>query len=483
MAGLALLRRRAWSVCLCLFAGWMVGLALAHWLPPRYRAHATLLWTPRAGNPAASLLDRAGQVLRPDRLAPVLAAYPTFGLPRRLTAQALSRRLLADIRPQLPAGAENGVIFDLSLSARQPDLAAAMLRSIVALFTQPAAAPPRPAGTTPSPSPALQRARAQLAAARTEWNKFQASHLGFSPAQAASDAALQATLRQELAEARQAWAQAKAEAARQMQSLAALPPPHAPAPSSPPPSDLALTKLHDLEAQLTQLRKRYTENYPGVQRLESEIAVLRRQLPEHPPAPPTPAADTAEISAWNDLVAQLKANRALAERQVAASQKRIAALEKQSAAVELRLRAAPEWNRQAAALQQALQQAQTAVQVAQAPPPPVSLPNSPFVVLRAPSLPLRPYFPDPFLFGIAGLLAGLAAGIEWAQYRDRHDARLWDEMTAARWCEAPLLPGIPPLLSRGERRWRTARSWLETGAMALLFGLLVAGNVMLYLRR
>lgn len=453
---------------------------------------------------AARLQLLVNQILAPAQLERVIAADhldaqgPVQGGLDQLTARMREQIRVEPLPPVDPRARLQPTSFQITYTERDPRLAAKVASALADLFLERHRAVAPAAGAGAPVALALTQAARQRSVQEDKLRAFIAAHPDFAPDRAAADQALLSALEASLAQASQSLHQAEVEAKRvDDRALALVAPTSVSSPAAQPhaPLDPLKQRLTDLKAQLARLRTRYTEQYPDVQRLEREInavqALRARQAAASRNALVQPsAAPTSGGRSRAALAAQLKTERQAGEREVALRNSQIAQLEGQVAQVRNRIQQAPLLDRQWAELSGAVAQAQSVyqealarVQAAQAGAAALDPPatdSSEFRLLEPPTPPRRPYFPNPLLFSAAGLLIGLALGLNWAALRERRGRRIHAEQQAAALCAAPLLPGIPPLLTRAERRRQAWLQLLHVTSAALMVGVIAAANLALY---
>src|SRR5208337_1726671 len=84
-----------------------------------------------------------------------------------------------------------------------------------------------------------------------------------------------------------------------------------------------------------------------------------------------------------------------------------------------------------------------------------------FRIIDRPSLPMKPTSPDHVKISLAGLAAGIAAGVALAFLVETRDHSLRDEQELRRIFAFPLMIGVPLLLSKVEERRRSRAKVLE----------------------
>jgi succinoglycan biosynthesis transport protein ExoP len=493
----ALLRRRRWWIAGSIVGVWGLALALAAWLPPRYRSQATLLITPAqvpatvvgppAGGDDALLEQITQQVLSRPRLARLAARWQVFA-PGTSREQAGERmRQAVELNWVTAPGERQGsapAAFTVAFNARSPRLAQVVDRQLSQWFIQSnqRARQAQAAGADRFLQSALAASRARLQQRQQALQAFRAQHPDLDPAQAAASAQQLTLLESQQSGAQQLLDQDRQEQTylgsleaeyRQMLDL--------PANQGAAPAVATALDQHiaQLQARLAALRTRYTDRYPEVQRLQAELAAAQRQRRRGDAT----AASPQQVAAMAPLL-QLQSQAQANQLAIRNEQHHLVRLGRRIAAAQAQANAAPVQEQQLAQLEQQDQQAQadydhlTAEQhqarLA------VALDNGPsgahFRLLDPPTRPLRPAFPNPLLFSGLGLALGAALGVLLALARDWSDDRLHGEREARAWAAAPVLGAIPALETPAERRQGRLRSvgqWLLASALLLV---VAAGN-------
>ncbi|MGH9535151.1 MAG: GumC family protein [Terriglobales bacterium] len=495
----ALLGRRRWLVGLTLVVVWALACALAALLPRRFQSQATLLIRP-AQVPATVVAPAAGggeleqvvqEVLRPQRLAALAARLDVFAPPAASPQQAALRMRRAvrlewvtapGERPDSPPAA-----LTLAFTARTPRLAQAVDQQLSAWFIQTnrQARRAQAAGAAHFLAHAVAASGARLASQQQALKAFQALHPELDPQQAAFNAQRLTALEAERTAARQMLDQDQ----QQQLYLASLQAEYrgllsAPAPASAGGVTTALDqRIALLQSQLAALKARYTDRYPEVERLQSELNRAQAQRRSGQTGASAGAATPQQMATMTPLLqmeSQARSNRLAIQNE----KRHLATLAAQIAVYQGRVNAAPVFQQQLTQLEQQTQQAQSeydrlgaeqhqahlAMQLEQGPA------GAHFRLLGPATLPQRPLFPDPILFSALGLILGAAIGIFLALALDWADDRLHGEAEARAWAPAPVLGAIPalptPREQRGARR-RAAWQWAAASVLALV---VLAGN-------
>ena len=422
--------------------------AVAHLLPPRYRA-ATLL---RAEWDAAdeALLRQRGVDLESRR---------TQAVRQRATDRVLLERVLREASPYAAAGHAKGPL-DPQVERLLSDLRVRSMASssfvIEFVHRDPATAARVPnllarelAAGEGHEAPADQptRLETRLAEARRAL-KQKADALG-RQAPAAPRAQAKADESDAVPPDEEAFAEKRAVAASlatarsraERLRLATL----AEARSTAPPTPRQ--ELERLRAELAELRKRYTEEHPDVEKLRRQIMRLEASLPPAASRPPSPQeelrATEVEIEELVARQAQLDARTATAVR----AQPR--PTPPPAAGDPARQQAVLEHERAQQAYQALLEESQAAE--AEARSRASHGPITRFEVLRDAAIPRAPESPDPVLFVLTGALAGLVTGLLAAFVAEHRDRSVKGPEDLENILPVPLLATLPEVRARDRR--------------------------------
>lgn len=103
-----------------------------------------------------------------------------------------------------------------------------------------------------------------------------------------------------------------------------------------------------------------------------------------------------------------------------------------------------------------------------------------FRVADAPSLPTTPISPKRMRLSMAGWVGGLVLGIALAFLIEKLDSRVHAEAQVRRFIPAPLIVGIPMILTAGERRLKIGKIALECTAGLILFASIITIQYYVY---
>ena len=181
------------------------------------------------------------------------------------------------------------------------------------------------------------------------------------------------------------------------------------------------TDLQQMQAQLDDLRSRYTEDYPDVVALKRKIAELKLQQPKTP----APAASDTETSVpaasgpEPDSIVQLRAQLRVIDQEITGRMRDQSRLQAQMGMYQERIQSSPAVLEQYKALTRDYQTAQTNYddllkrmnQSKMASDLEKQQQGEQFRVMDAPNLPDAPTFPNRAVFFLGGLMFGAVIGL------------------------------------------------------------------------
>lgn len=280
----ALWKRRKWLAIGVFAVVFSVLAAVTLTLPNLYRATATILVNPAqvpgqtgTGNGGGDLNARldsiSQQVLSRPRLEDLINRFKLYPRLRRdgslNAAVARMRRDIGFERTQAEQqyGQKSTIAFTLSYQGWQPQTVAEVTNDLASLYLKANTEinQRQAAGTSADLKAQLDQITRKLEAQEAQINAFREQHMGALPEQESSNLSTLNRLNEQLASntTSQVHAMDLREDILKGTSTAGVP-------------DLAL-----LQQQLAQLRTRYTDKYPEVIRVKSEIAALQQQASRH----------------------------------------------------------------------------------------------------------------------------------------------------------------------------------------------------------
>lgn len=491
----ALLKRRRWVIGGAVVLVWALACGLAFWLPPRYQSQATLLLR-RPQVPAAVVGATAAgdnnqleqitqQVLSDGHLAALAQKLQVLAPPAASTAEAAARmRRALELDWVAAPGQRRGdppAALTVAFTARTPQLAQAVDQQLVQWLVQTnqQTRQAQASGAATFLQQALAASATALSARQKALRDFEAQHPDLDPAQAAGLAQRLGQLEAERASTRAALDQAQ----QQQLYLTSLAAEYRGLLNEPANGGGPATALDQriglLESQLAGLKSRYTDQYPEVQRLQSELAAAQSERKNGAHAGATAgAANPAQLAAIAPVL-QIESQARSNQLALRNDRRQLAGLDHQIAALKAEENAAPALQPELTSLQQAVAEAQSQYDALAAEQHQAGLAlalqrgpqGAQFRLLDAPTLAQQPVFPNKLLFSGLGLAAGLAVGLVLALGLEWGDDRLHDAAEAREWSPAPLLGVVGVLATPAERR-RSARGrgwqWALAGALVVV---------------
>lgn len=504
--------RRRWWILGSASVTALAAVLAVYILPNRYSSEATLLVveqqvperyvTPTTTTDVSSALQAMAQdVLSRTRL---LGIIDEFGLYAKEKTRLAPEQLIVLMRRNigiepLPAkpGQRNVNAFKIFFTADTPYLAQQVASRLTSLFITEnlRTREDQAINTTNFLNEQLQSARERLAEQEQRVRDFKMRYLGELPEQQQGNLAILTGLQTQLqntsaslsrAQQQRVYLESLLSGYRDLASRGAALPGDSGARHALTPLELAQTDLARLQSERTRLLSSYTPQHPDVVKVNAEIA-RTETLVEHLKASqalvsekaeaqhtPVNAADTHGESTVAQVKSQLQAN-GLEIENLLKDQKQLKAAISQ---YQDRLNQTPVREQQLAALLRDYellkkdyadllskkQQAQlaTSLEKQQA--------GQQFRLVDAPSLPTVPTSPKRVKISIAGLAAGVFLGLALAFFADGRDRSYHTEHDVRQRFPAPLVVGIPLLLTRSEQRacaWKRALEWVAGSALVL----------------
>lgn len=474
-----------WLLIACAVTCWIVGLVASLVLPAKYRSETVILveqpkvlvqYVPP--NVAIDLQQRlqslTQQILSRTRLTQIIDTVGLYGQkPGQTVSDDLLQRMRNDITIDLIKSSGHGdelSAFKVSYSAPKAALARDVVGQITTLFIDANVHNQQQMSeeTTAFLDNQLNEARKDLENQERLLGEFRSRYLGELPEQLTSNVQILSGLQTRLQSATSGLHQAEQQ---KLYLVSMIGQSKADQPSAdedgsvPAQSENALDRQIDkMKADLADLTARYTPEHPDVVRLREQIAqaeALQRQ------ASTTPASESSTASKSNrrhadlahsslaQLESQLKAN----ELEIANRKQEVQALEKEIDQYQGRLNLTPIREQQLADVSRNHEQSRAnyesllakRLQSGMATDLAKRQEGEQFSILDPPSLPQRPYFPNPLQLSLAGLAIGLAGGLALVFGKDALQPHLYTEAEISRWIAVPVIATVPPLLTWREQ--------------------------------
>jgi succinoglycan biosynthesis transport protein ExoP len=515
---LDLVRRRHLEFLIPLLLGWLAVWGLSWLLPPRYKSTTQIL-VEQPSVPKDYVVSNIGDDIE-DRLQSIqqqiesrtrlLLIIDKFHLyeskHRSFTPDEKVARMIKDIKIDLVRNTGNGAInaFQVSYSAPSPRLAQEVTSELTGQFIHEnqRTLEQESEATTKFMEHQLESARDSLSQQEARVREFQTAHQGELPSQEASNLQILSGLQSQLQNEQDALNTARQQRIYyqslidQYRTLPAA----AKGPEGAPTGLAAIDqKLAQLRGELAELTTRYTDQYPAVQNMKSEIAkteALRKQAVAELSAHATAARGANAASATDaegvaasapllQLQSQLQAN----QTEITNREQEIAQLKARIDSYQARLNAEPTSEAQLADLTRGYEQSQNSYNdllkkkndSAMATSMEKMQEGERFSVLDPPSLPTKPDFPNRLKFCGMGLGAGLVLGLIFAGGLEFFDDRLHNEKDIVKMLPTVIISEIPEVQCPSDLRRGRRRLALGWSVAAIVFTAIVVGSVLSYL--
>jgi polysaccharide biosynthesis transport protein len=500
-------RRRHIHFLVPVLIGWLVVWGSSWILPTRYKS-STLILVEQPTMPASyvapnvneNLQDRlqsiTQQILSRTRLLIIidkLHLYPESKSPDdRVDAmrKAISVDLVQNRNDEITA-------FRVNFSSHDAVLAQKVTGELTQLFISEnnRVRQEQSEGTTNFIEQQLEDARVALAAQEAKVKQFEAAHQGTLPSQQASNLQILGGLQGQLQNQQDSLNTARQQRVYFQSLIESYKNLHASGKSiNGVPADLAVIdeQLAKLGAQLTDLRSRYTESYPDVQRVKKQIEETERQRQQLLAAPQkgttkaTVAGEPAESTPLLQLEGQLQAN----QLEISSRERAIAGLEARINEYQARLNAEPATEQQLADITRGYDQSKanfddlskkknasvmaTSMEQMQQ--------GERFTMLDPPSLPTKPDFPNRLKFSGMGIAAGLGLGCLFVLVLEFFDDRMHGEKEIKALFTVPFLAEIPQIQGVQEDRKEKRKAVLGWALAATIGVVMALGSAISYLR-
>jgi polysaccharide biosynthesis transport protein len=475
-------RRRKW-LALVVFAGTLVaGFMVARHVPSVYESTATVLVEePQTDLASAGRLDRRLQQITQEiqsrsRLEQLMKAYGLYPkLRRRYPADVVVQRMRRDIRtefkaPPVAGGPGQTLAFAITYRAPQPETAARVANALAAVYLQEDV---RIRGRKASEAVQVLKEQVEevsrkLQEQRQKLGAYPDDDPAAAPQQTAVDLAALGRLHADLrstSDERLRALDRRNDILRRM----------AEAETGPAAPVEGLTRLARLKSELVDLRRRFSDKYPDVMRVQAEIAALEAQgAVEKPAAGATPAVPTAALARMKENLAEVDAEIGKLKADEASFRSEIAAYTQRLDSAPRRQRALDEASRDYQATRDTYDSLRRRYEQAQLEDVAEGSSGEPrFRILDPAAVPSMPAAPNRLMLLALALAAalGLAAGA--AVLAEQLDTSFHAVDEVANFVSVPVLVSIPRIVSARDLRRQRLRFCVAT-ATALLALALVA---------
>jgi succinoglycan biosynthesis transport protein ExoP len=519
----AIATRRRWWILLPLFICWAAVWSGSWLLPSTYQSDALILVEQQkvpeqyvVPNVTVGLQDRlqsmTQQILSRTRLQATIDRFHLYpkrtGLRGLLESGDPVEQMRKDIQIDLvqPPGHPNELTaFKIRYSTGSPELAQQVNSELTSLFIEEnlKSQQQRSENTTAFLANELTDARAKLEEQEAKVRAFKAQHLGDLPSQLETNVQILSGLQAQLQSTQRGLDGAKQQKLyleSLLQQYQAVQVGQTLPDSATTPPDALGKQLQDLHRRLAEARSLYTDNYPDVVALKDEIAKtekLKKQIEDQIAS--NQDADQSEDDSKSSqgtspgtpttimqIESQLKAN----QLEIQNYQQREKILESQISTYQARLNLTPATEQQMAEISRGYEESksnynsllQKQMQSQLATSLEKRQQGETFRLIDPASLPEKPSAPNHLLVSLGGLAAGLAVGFGLTALLEIINVRVWHENELEGIVPIRVLVSIPHLVTPGEQNRVAKKLWMERGAAAAMFILMLAGNVYVFLK-
>ena len=516
---LGIVRRRHLQFLIPLFLGWTLVWSASWVLPPRYQSTTLILVeqptmpknyvTPNVND---DLQDRmqsiTQQILSRTRLLHIIDQQNLYVEPHsQPSPDQKVERMRKDIDIELVKDALQQITaFNVSYSSRDPHLAQQVTSELTNLFINEnlEVRQQQSEDTTKFLENQLEAARKTLSDQEDKIRQFKAEHPGELPTQVGSNLQILAGLQSQLQTEEDALNTAKQQRVYletlvgQYRSLQGTPKSSGSAPGGLP----AVTEeLEKLRAQLADLQSHYTDRHPDVRKLKQQIAETEKtrdqiiadlKAKESAPADPNanttpdPSTITDASSPMVTLQGQQQSNRV----EISNRERAVADLKAKVIDYQTRLNQEPVREQQLSDLTRGYEQSKANYddllkkknESAMATSMELLQQGERFRIIDAPSLPVKPEFPNRLKFCGMGLGIGLALGAVVAGAFEMTDDRIYDEKQLQKLLPVAVISEIPTVAAPADQRREHRMVWVGWATAAFVSVTILVGSAFSYLR-
>jgi polysaccharide chain length determinant protein (PEP-CTERM system associated) len=461
----AILKRRGWMVVVPAVLIPIIAVAITYRLTPIYTSQTLVLIEPQtvpdtyvkpiiAEDLDSRLASMKEQILSRSRLEPIIDRFnlgtPGTNMDDKIT-QTRKDIGIMPIHSEI-AGAGGLPGFFISFTASDPHTAQLVCREITSLFLTANLQERQQSaeGTTAFLKGQLDQAKADLDSQDQKLAEFQKQYMGKLPEQQQDNMAMLNSLNTQLDATTQALTRAEndkalvesmlAQESRQAQVV--------PGQKSSPQADQL--ELQKLEAQESDLRTRYTADYPDVIAVQRQISDLKKEMAAAPPpststaaTPAMPHYDSpatmqlrAQVTALTQAMAQKKQQQSELQAQIRTFQDRI----QSSPLVEAQMKDLTRGHEQAQDFYNSLlgkmNNSQMATELER------RQEGESFKMMDDANLPDAPTFPKRGMFAAGGFVLGLGMGVLFIAFLEYKDKSLRTERDVWTFTKLPTLATI-----------------------------------------
>lgn len=472
---MAMLRRRWVLIAVLTVLGAPLAYGVARILPAKYKSQTLVLVQPPAvsarivepvdaSDVSQRLASMQQQILSRSRMEPIIRQFGLYSKDLdRVSMDGLVERLqkvidVSPVQPMAQTRANNLPGFFITVTMDNPRTAQQICGMITSMFIEEnlRTLQQRSDVTTEFLTQQLGESKKNLDDQDARLAAFKSRHMGSLPDQEQTNLNLLTGLTAQMDAATQALARAQqdkgfAEAmlAEQISAWQSSQTGHNP--------ETLEQQLAALQAQLSDLLGRYTDNHPDVIKTKSDIAQLQKRIAESRAQHDAVDRDRMRSAVEPLQVAQLRAQIRTQEQVIAEKSKEQEKIKQQIRIYQDRVQASPvveeEYKQLTRGYQTALDSYNGLLRkrddAAMATDLQRQQQGEQFRVLDPANLPDKPSFPDRTLFAVGGLVGGLGLGLGLAFLLEMRDTSLRTERDVEYYLRLPLLIMIPAIEPSG----------------------------------
>jgi polysaccharide chain length determinant protein (PEP-CTERM system associated) len=514
----SLLWSKRWWIIGPTFAVWLAAVAVSILLPQRYRSETVILIEQQKvpedfvkPNITTDLQGRlqsmSQEILSRTRLLAIIDKFHLYDNERRyLDRDALVERMRKDIEIDLvrsPGRPADLSAFKISYSTLTPATAQQVTGELTSVFINEnlRSREQQSENTTAFLEAQLDEARKTLAQQESRLREFKSHYLGELPEQVQSNVQILSGLQARYQAGSDALSQAEQQKLYlesllgQYRSIASEKSPSNAAPGTPSLSGLE-RKLSELNAELTNLSGRYTQQHPDIKRVQQEIASTRALKEQIEKTQQKSGNQEAVIEQTVSGVAdtpilqvqsQLKAN----SLEIANRRAELKRIETQIGQYQARLNLTPVREQQLADLTRDHQQSRSNYesllskkqQSEMATELEKRQQGEQFRIIDPPSLPQSPYWPNRLRFSLAGLAIGLVGSTGFLLLMESVNPKIHGEQELRAMIPGVILGSIPTLYTAEETRNAPRRKWSELAFAGVVLATIPVVTLLAYLKK
>jgi polysaccharide chain length determinant protein (PEP-CTERM system associated) len=506
--------RRWWFITSAILL-WAAALTLSIILPQKFRSETVVLVEPGdvstqyvPSNISQDLQQRlqrlTEQTLSRSNLAQIVSDFHLYGnSPAQASSEDEIKQMRSDLAVELTRANNGGEIsaFKISYSGSTPEQAQKVTARLASLFVQESVGRQQRAAedTTSFLESQVEEARNDMQNQEKVLRQFRSKDVDGAPQLQAVNLQILSGLQERLRSATQGLHEAE----KQKASLSSPVGPVAAMGSNPSadslvgPSSPLDEQIEKMKAELGDLSAGYTPLHPDVVRLKKQIAnaeKIRNETAQRDNSQTSGAGDggleTAHSPRSTSALAQWQSQFTANEQEIANRKQEINDIQKQIEQRQARLISAPAREQEVTEATQNYEESRARYESLLAKKQQSEMTTGlskmqkevGFSTVEPPSLPRRPYWPNPLKFSGIGLLAGMLLGLIATVVKETVDARVYGEDDLRKCISLPVIATVPPLTTFIEKSEHMRRRRIEIALASLLAAVVPAFTVLAYLK-